>query len=52
MLTACTHIVILGFDLYAETAGQFYSINSYVVSVGDILGEANISPVQFVCDFY
>ena len=42
MITVCTHIVISSFDLYAETAEQFSRINSWVISVGDTLGEANI----------
>ena len=42
MITVCTHIVISSFDLYAETTEQFSRINSWVISVGDTLGEANI----------
>ena len=42
MITACTDIVISGFDLCAETAGQFSSVNSCVVSVNELLRETNI----------
>ena len=42
MITVCTDIVISCFDLCAETAGQFSSVDSWVVSVDELLRETNI----------
>ena len=42
MVTVCTDIVISGFDLCAETAGHFSSVNSWVVSVNELMREINI----------